>query len=87
MGFLWSWLGAVFFGCYVLLAAAAVISDIKGNYTFMRDLGTFIVSTPGWLILRLFGCDPEQVLLPAMCITAVLAYLSGAAIQLALSEM
>lgn len=87
MGFLWSWPGAVFFGCYALLAAAVRISDIRANHSFMVNYASFLVGAPGWFILRLFGYEPGDVLIQSMCVTAVLAYLLGAALQLAVGAL
>jgi hypothetical protein len=77
-----SWLGAVFFGGYALLALAVRLRDIFADDWVMRDFMSGIISAPGWFILRLFGCDRETMIVPAMLITAVLAYLLGAVLEL-----
>jgi hypothetical protein len=83
MSFLCSRLGLIFFCLYVVLAVLARVRDLQTNkyYWMFLDMRSFLVGLPGGLILRLLGYDPERMLIVAMCITAPIAYLTGAAIE------
>lgn len=83
MKFLFSWVGVVFFGVYAAVALVVRVIDITSDAWVLNDYVSGLVSMPGSLILEFFGCDRERVIVPGMCVNAVLAYLAGAAIELA----